>query len=226
MSSSLDELFASAGFDAASSSDRPKPPSPNPPFPLGFSLSLAEAGSALKVVPRTNGVEPRLEPSLGVELEGGNAVLLFDVSCEPKVPEPLPNALPPLPNAPPPLPNALPPLPNVLPPLPKTLWPLVLAPNGLGDEDGLEKMLPPPPSPPTDPKPPLLANEAKPPPVEGLAGAALPKTLPPVEAPVAGPAELENPGDPKAGAAPPAEALAHGETFVPRPPDCPNAAPG
>lgn len=204
MSSSLDELFESAGFDAASSNDNPKPPSPNPPFPLGFSLSLAEAGSALKVVPRTNGVEPRPEPSLGVELEGGNAVLLV-VSLEPKVPEPLPNAFP---------------------PLPKTLWPLALPPNGLGEEEGLEKMLPPPLSPPRVPKPPLLANEANPPPVEGLAGAALPKTLPPVEAPVAGPAELENPGEPKAGAAPPAEAVAQGETLVPSPPDCPNAAAG
>lgn len=204
MSSSLDELFESAGFDAASSSDSPKPPSPNPPFPLGFSLSLADAGSALKVVPRTNGVEPRPEPSLGAELEGGNAVLVV-VSLEPKVLEPLPNALP---------------------PLPKTLWPLALAPNGLGDEEGLEKMLPPLLSPPRVPKPPLLANEAKPPPVEGLAGAALPKTLPPVEAPVAGPAELENPGDPKAGAAPPADALAQGETLAPSPPDCPNAAAG
>lgn len=210
MSSSLDELFASAGFDAASSSDNPKPPSPNPPFPLGFSLSLAEAGSALKVVPRTKGVEPRPEPSLGVELEGGNAVLLVDVSLEPKVPEP----------------KVPEPLPNALPPPPKTLWPLALAPNGLGDEEGLEKMLPPPLSPPRVPKPPLLANEAKPPPVEGLAGAALPKTLPPVEPPVAGPAELENPGEPKAGAAPPAEALAQGETLAPSPPDCPNAAVG
>lgn len=158
----------------------------------------------MKVVPRTNGVEPRPAPSLGVELEGGNAVLLV-VSLEPKAAEPLPNALP---------------------PLPKTLWPLALAPNGLGDEEGLEKMLLPPLSPPRVPKPPLLANEAKPPPVEGLAGAALPKTFPPVEAPVAGPAELENPGEPKAGAAPPAEALAQGETLAPSPPDCPNAAAG
>lgn len=75
MSSSLAPSVLGAGFDE-SPSESPKPESNREPPPSGFgsSLSLAVLGSALKVVPRTKGDEPKVDPPWGFEVGTGKDV--------------------------------------------------------------------------------------------------------------------------------------------------------
>lgn len=62
ISSSLLSILGT-GFDASPrASPKPLPNSPPPPPGWGCSLSLAVLGSALKVVPRTKGDEPKADP--------------------------------------------------------------------------------------------------------------------------------------------------------------------
>src|SRR3569833_177532 len=90
----------SSSFDSVlEAPPRDKPPNPlpkrDPPVFAGFSLSLALAGSALKVLPRTKGDEPKAEEPPNVGFEAGNAVCV--VSTDAKEPDGFaePNILPP-----------------------------------------------------------------------------------------------------------------------------------
>jgi hypothetical protein len=136
ISISLDS--AAAGFLAASSSESPNPLSNNGLPSFGFSLSLAEVLSALKVVPRTKGEVPSV--GLSVLAAGGGKAVSVSIETsgalevkalpglDPKILDP-PEALP-RPAKPPLLANvANPPLAGEAPLLPKTLPGLAAAPG-------------------------------------------------------------------------------------------------